>query len=141
MQHIPAITFLHCSHAVERVTLLRPLQKVVGGRPMKSLIKTAVVAALIATPFAALAQSGQPLTRAQVREELIQLEKAGYNPQSRANNLHYPDEIQAALARVAAQGGTSQATGVGGVDSSASQAGRRAETSVSTYSPPIYVNP
>ena len=108
---------------------------------MNTLIKTAVIAATIATPFAALAQSGQPVTRAQVRQELIQLENAGYSPVSRGNNLHYPDEIQAALARVAAQNGTAQTTGVGGVDSGASQTGRRAETSVSTYSPPTYVMP
>jgi len=108
---------------------------------MNSLIKTAVIAALIATPFAALAQSGQPLTRAQVREELIQLENAGYNPQSRGNNLHYPDEIQAAEARVAAQRGPAQAADVGGMGSGASQTGHRAETSVSTYSPPTYIAP
>ena len=108
---------------------------------MNSLIKNAVIAVMIVTPFAALAQTQQPLTRAQVRQELIQLENAGYNPQSRNNNLHYPDEIQAAQARVAAQRGPAQAADLGGMESGASQTGHRAETSVSTYSPPTYIAP
>jgi Domain of unknown function (DUF4148) len=37
------------------------------------------------------------VTRAQVRAELVQLEKAGYNLEIKEN---YPDEIQAAEARV-----------------------------------------
>lgn len=108
---------------------------------MKSLIETAVIAALAAAPLSALAQSDQPVTRAQVREELVQLEKAGYNPTSRADNIHYPAEIQAALARVAAQNGTVQAatSGVGGTTDGASQSGRRAQTAASTYSPPVYI--
>jgi hypothetical protein len=69
---------------------------------MKSLIKTIAVAVVIAAPVASFAQSNHPLTRAQVRAELVQLEKAGYNP-ILAANVHYPADIQAAEARVAAQ--------------------------------------
>jgi hypothetical protein len=47
---------------------------------MKSIIKAFAIAALVAAPLASFAQSSQPVTRAQVREELAQLEKAGYNP-------------------------------------------------------------
>ena len=47
---------------------------------MKSLIEAVVIAALIAAPLAAFAQSNQPVTRAQVRAELVQLEKAGLQP-------------------------------------------------------------
>jgi hypothetical protein len=48
---------------------------------MKSLFEAAVIAALITAPLAAFAQSSQPLTRAEVRAELVQVEKAGYNPE------------------------------------------------------------
>ncbi|HKT67295.1 MAG TPA: DUF4148 domain-containing protein, partial [Burkholderia sp.] len=45
---------------------------------MKSLIKAVALAALVAAPIVSFAQSNQqPLTRAQVRAELVQLEKAG----------------------------------------------------------------
>jgi uncharacterized membrane protein len=47
---------------------------------MKSLIQAAVVAAALAAPVAVFAQSNQPVTRAQVRAELVQLEKTGYHP-------------------------------------------------------------
>jgi Ni/Co efflux regulator RcnB len=52
---------------------------------MKSLIEAAVIAALIAAPLAAFAQSSQPLTRAEVRAQLVDLEKAGYNPRDWMN--------------------------------------------------------
>ncbi|QTD94373.1 DUF4148 domain-containing protein [Burkholderia anthina] len=51
---------------------------------------------------AAFAQSSATLTRAQVREELIRLEAAGYEP-SKGDDGEYPADIQAAQARVAAQ--------------------------------------
>ena len=50
----------------------------------------------------AFAQSNAPLTRAQVREELMRLEAAGYDP-SKGDDGEYPADLQAALARVAAQ--------------------------------------
>ncbi|EIF35020.1 hypothetical protein BCh11DRAFT_02833 [Burkholderia sp. Ch1-1] len=91
---------------------------------MKSLIQAVVIAAVLAAPVASFAQSNQPVTRAQVRAELIQLEKAGYQPGR--DDPYYPADIQAAEARVAAQNGTAQAaeSGFGGVVSGASQAGR-----------------
>ena len=88
---------------------------------MKSLIQAVVVAAALAAPVAVFAQSNQPVTRAQVRAELVQLEKAGYNP-GRANDPHYPDDILAAEAKVAAQNGAT--SGYGGVVSGSSDAGR-----------------
>ncbi|RQR85612.1 DUF4148 domain-containing protein [Burkholderia sp. Bp9012] len=51
---------------------------------------------------AAFAQSNAPLTRAQVREELIRLEAAGYDP-SKGDDGEYPADIQAALAKLAEQ--------------------------------------
>lgn len=91
---------------------------------MKSLVQAVVIAAALAAPVASFAQSNQPVTRAQVRAELVQLEKAGFHPGY--DDPHYPANIQAAQARVNAENGTSQAvqSGYGGVVSGASQSGR-----------------
>ncbi|MGF6641239.1 DUF4148 domain-containing protein [Paraburkholderia tuberum] len=70
---------------------------------MKSLIKAVAIAALVAAPVVSFAQSSQqPVTRAEVRSELIQLEHAGYNP-STSSDPNYPADIQAAEQRVQAQ--------------------------------------
>ena len=89
---------------------------------MKSLVQAVVVAAALAAPVAVFAQSNAPLTRAQVRAELVQLEKAGYQP-GQGDNTTYPTQIQVAEAKVAAQNG---ATDVGGVANGSSDAGRPA---------------
>lgn len=69
---------------------------------MKSLIKAAVLAAIVVVPAVSFAQSQsqQPLTRAEVRQQLVDLRAAGYNPN---DWMHYPDNIQAAQARVDAE--------------------------------------
>ncbi|TCF97438.1 hypothetical protein BZM26_31535 [Paraburkholderia strydomiana] len=90
---------------------------------MKSLIQAVVVAAALAAPVAVFAQSNAPLTRTQVRAELVQLEQTGWRPAAGADP-HYPEDIQAAEAKVAAQNGA--ASGYGGVVSSSSDAGRPA---------------
>lgn len=77
---------------------------------MKSFTKTVLIAAMIAIPVASIAQSGQQATRAQVRAELAQLEKAGYDP---ADRIHFPQNIQAAEGKMAAQNGVAQATMAG----------------------------
>ncbi|SIT51170.1 conserved exported hypothetical protein [Paraburkholderia piptadeniae] len=91
---------------------------------MKSLIKAVAGALVVAAPLVSFAQSNQPLTRAQMREELIQLEKAGYNPAT-VDDADYPADIQAAEARVAAQhaGAQAAATSVGGVAGGTSRSG------------------
>ena len=86
---------------------------------MKSLVKALAVAAMLAAPLASFAQSNQPLTRAEVKAQLVALEKAGYNP-AFVNDAAYPHDIQAAEARVAAQ------NSVGGAASGASQSGAAA---------------
>jgi len=93
---------------------------------MKSFIEAAVIAALIAAPLAAFAQSNQPLTRAQVRADLVRVEKAGYNP---SDWMHYPENIQAAEARIGAEKGAAQAdvSGYGASSNGTSQAGTKAE--------------
>lgn len=92
---------------------------------MKSLIKAVALAALVAAPIVSFAQSNQqPLTRAQVRAELVQLEKAGYNPNDWMN---YPENIQAAQAKIAAAqtGAQADATGYGANAAATSQSGQR----------------
>jgi hypothetical protein len=98
---------------------------------MKSLIKAVVIAAVLAAPVASFAQSSdQPMTRAEVRNQLIQLEQAGYNPGA-SNDPNYPADIQAAEARVQAQNPAvaqtqepvANTSGYGGVTSGASQSG------------------
>ena len=53
---------------------------------MKSLIQAVALAAVLAVPAVSFAQSDAPVTRAQVRAELVQLEKAGYNPGNADNS-------------------------------------------------------
>ncbi|HZZ03334.1 DUF4148 domain-containing protein [Paraburkholderia sp.] len=94
---------------------------------MKLLIQ-AVVAAVLAAPVASFAEQPKaPMTRAQVRAELVQLERAGYNPAKRDDAI-YPADLQAAEARVASQNYVAQAasTGVGGVVGGVTQSGRHA---------------
>lgn len=65
---------------------------------MNKLVSAVVIAAAVAIPAISFAQSAQPVTRAQVRAELVQLEKAGYTPS--ADDVNYPQELQAAQQRV-----------------------------------------
>ncbi|OED13910.1 DUF4148 domain-containing protein [Burkholderia sp. A2] len=50
----------------------------------------------------AFAQSAVPLTRAQVRDELMRVEAAGYDP-AKGDDGEYPADIQAAEAKLAEQ--------------------------------------
>jgi len=70
---------------------------------MKSIVfAVATAAVLAAAPLTTFAQSSNtPVTRAQVRAELVQLEQAGYNPAG--DQIDYPANIQAAEARVHGQ--------------------------------------
>jgi hypothetical protein len=98
---------------------------------MKSAIFAVTAASALAVSLAAFAQSDAqaPVTRAQVRAELEQLEQVGYYP-STGERVNYPQDIQAAEARVAAQKGS---TGYGGVKSGSSGSG--SPTTVSPSSP------
>ncbi|HYS65108.1 MAG TPA: DUF4148 domain-containing protein [Paraburkholderia sp.] len=104
---------------------------------MKSLIKAVALAVVLAAPVASFAQSAQPLTRAQVKAELRQIEEAGYNP-AVAVDANYPADIQAAEARVAAQNATAQAdtTGYGSSANGSSQTGVNAPA-VNPYPQPL----
>jgi hypothetical protein len=59
----------------------------------------------------AFAESPAPLTRDQVRQDLIVLEQTGYRPGS-ASNINYPDDLQAAEERVASTKVTTATVGI-----------------------------
>lgn len=102
---------------------------------MKS-IQAVVVAAALATPFGAFAQhSNAPVTRAEVRAELVQLERAGYDPAKR-DNASYPADIQAAEGRIATRNATTE--GMGGVTDGAVQSGQGAKAI--TRSSPLFAH-
>jgi hypothetical protein len=96
---------------------------------IKSLIPAVILASAMAAPAVSFAQSNGPATRAQVRTELVQVEKAGYHLGD-GDQTTYPAQIQAAEARVAAQNGA--ASGYGGVTSGSSE-GRRPAASMADW--------
>jgi hypothetical protein len=75
----------------------------------KALICLALAAGTLAAPVLSFAQSNAPVTRAEVRADLVRVEQAGYNPAA-GNDNNYPADIQAAEAKVAAQNAQQQAT-------------------------------
>ncbi|MFM0666424.1 DUF4148 domain-containing protein [Paraburkholderia sediminicola] len=66
---------------------------------MRLITNAAALSAALLLPFAAFAQSSAPLTRAQVRQQVIDMENAGYNP-STSDSTAYPENIQAAQMRL-----------------------------------------
>jgi hypothetical protein len=94
----------------------------------KYLVSLTLVAATLAAPALAFAQSNGTVTRAQVRADLVAVEKAGYNP-AVASDPYYPSDIQAAEAKVAAQH----------ADASQAYGGVQAGTSASSSSAPKHV--
>ncbi|WP_395064317.1 DUF4148 domain-containing protein [Paraburkholderia silvatlantica] len=84
---------------------------------MRSLIQTVAVAVALVAPVVSFAQSNAPVTRAQVRAELVQLENAGYSP-ARGEDANYPDDLLAAEAKVAAQN-----SAVGGIANGSAASG------------------
>jgi len=101
------------------------------------LVQSLFVAALVAVPALSFAQSSEPLTRADVRAELVQLEKAGYNPSS--DHTQYPKNIEAALSRINAQNGL--AASYGGAATNDSASGSRSDATRATESDVIGLGP
>jgi hypothetical protein len=69
-----------------------------------AMLRTALVSMIAVIPAMSFAQSihNGPVTRAQVVQELVDLESVGYSPAS-GNEVNYPDDIQAALRRLEAK--------------------------------------
>ena len=86
------------------------------------LIQSLVVVAVVAIPALSFAQSNQPLTRAEVRAQLVELQSVGYNPAS--DQAQYPKNIEVAQARLNAQNSlsaSSYGTSSGGTSASGSR--------------------
>jgi hypothetical protein len=95
-----------------------------GGSIMtKSLLPALLIASALAAPTLAFAQDNAPVTRAEVRAQLTQLEQAGYNPET--NDNYYPQALQAAEQRVDAKNGV-EAQSYGPATSGTSVSGMRA---------------
>jgi len=95
---------------------------------IKVFVPALVIASALAAPSFAFAQNNGPVTRAQVRAELVQLEKAGYNPSE--DRVNYPQNLQAAQARVNAEQGAAT-TAYGASTAGSTQSGSRAAVSMS----------
>ncbi|MCC8400586.1 DUF4148 domain-containing protein [Paraburkholderia sp. MMS20-SJTN17] len=91
---------------------------------MKTTIIGIAGIGMLVAPVLSFAQTSNHPTRAEVRSELVQLEKAGYNP-ARRDDATYPRDIQSAEARVAANEPRADlsASGMGGSTSLTSQSG------------------
>ncbi|GLU33845.1 DUF4148 domain-containing protein [Trinickia caryophylli] len=95
---------------------------------MKSLAYALIAATALSVPLVSMAQtqSNGPVTREQVKQDLIRLEQAGYRPTGQ--DPYYPADIQAAEQRVDAQQGaqvaaTADTSGYGGSAADNSQSG------------------
>ncbi|MEN2469612.1 DUF4148 domain-containing protein [Burkholderia sp. GS2Y] len=96
----------------------------------------ALLVAVSASAAAPAFANETTVTRAQVRAELVQLEQAGYRP-GRANDPHYPDDLQAALTRVHANDAVTAdaaASGYGRDAVAATQSGSRPVTRIAERS-------
>jgi hypothetical protein len=62
---------------------------------MKSLVMKLIVSMAAITPVLAIAQTNEPVTRTQVNQNMVDLERVGFFP-SRIGNSDYPDNIQSA---------------------------------------------
>jgi hypothetical protein len=68
---------------------------------LQMLVGLGLAAATLGAPVLSFAQSNAPLTRAEVRADLVRVEQAGYSPIGASP--YYPADIQAAKAKIAAQ--------------------------------------
>ncbi|HDR9487416.1 MULTISPECIES: DUF4148 domain-containing protein [Burkholderia] len=80
---------------------------------MKTMKQAACACVLIGAAFAAHAQAASTLTRAQVRQELVELQAAGYRT-SLASSPDFPDDMQAIMRRAAQARGESAGYGSDG---------------------------
>ncbi|CAD6544991.1 hypothetical protein LMG27952_04226 [Paraburkholderia hiiakae] len=88
---------------------------------VKVLASALSIAVALAAPAIAFAQSNGALTRAEVRNQLVQLEKAGYRTGD-GDQTTYPQQIQQAEARVSRSAAAS--SDFGGVVSGTSASGQ-----------------
>src|SRR5580704_9024143 len=101
----------------------------------KFLISALVLSSALAAPAFAFAQNNAPVTRAQVKAELVQLEKAGYNPGG--EDINYPQDIQAAEQRIAEQQSVATSS-YGSADNGSSVSGNRVHAAPDNATQSIY---
>lgn len=92
----------------------------------KPLISASLVAMTLVVQSLAVAQVTQPVTRAQLENELAQLREAGYRPSTDKNG--YPYNIEAAQARLRAQNGVANTSYGSTEQGSASSSGSGPDT-------------
>ncbi|KVZ25405.1 hypothetical protein WL15_21930 [Burkholderia multivorans] len=102
------------------------------------MMKTRLIAVLLVAASAAAPAFANPstVTRAQVRAELVQLEKTGYAV-NRASDATYPETVQAALSQLHADdaiAGAASRSAYGSDGNAATQSGRRAAVRVAERS-------
>lgn len=102
----------------------------------KSLIQSIVVATVVMAPAVSFAQENAPITRAQIRNEIVRLEKSGYSPAG--SDIDYPANVQAAEARADDEERAAVTTTYGGKIVGAAEAGSR--TSASHRAPSPYLD-
>jgi hypothetical protein len=102
---------------------------------MKSLIQAVTIAVAFAAPVAAFAQSSAPVTRAQVKAELVQFEQAGGRVNT-SNDPYYPADVQAVQARVNAQNGNNE--GYGGIQAGSASGAPTAAPAQADGLKPVY---
>lgn len=113
----------------------------------KILMRLTLVACALGAPALSFAQSNAqsnaPRTRAEVRSDLVRVERAGYRPTS-GDDVNYPADIQAAEAKIAAEvNGTLAVQAMGGVaqgGSSASGAASRTAMQPACVGPVSFCN-
>ncbi|MDN7544977.1 DUF4148 domain-containing protein [Burkholderia cenocepacia] len=103
---------------------------------MKTRLIAALLVAVSASAAAPAFADEAVVSRAEVRAEFVQLAQAGYRP-GRANDPHYPDDLQAALTRIHASPAVAADTSASGYGSDAAavtQSGSRPATRIAERS-------
>ncbi|WP_213780697.1 DUF4148 domain-containing protein [Caballeronia sp. dw_276] len=95
----------------------------------KFLVCIALAAGTLTVPVLSFAQTNGPVTRAEVRADLVRVEQAGYNP-SLGNDIHYPADIQAAEAKIAASSDHTQPSYGGVAMNGTSSSGAQVHTAM-----------
>lgn len=103
-----------------------------------SLMQAIVAAAVVTASTVSFAQANTPVTRAQVKSELTQLEKSGYALDG--SNIDYPANLQAAEARTGAPDSSVVTTTYGGKLAGTTEAGSRAPRSASGHAKSLYLD-
>jgi hypothetical protein len=110
-----------------------------GESIMKKFVALAIAAGVLSAPVLGIAQtSDHAVTHAALIAELSDLEHAGYNPRL-GNDPRFPEDLQMAEAKVAAQRKVAQAsTDVGGVQAMSASSEPTPHTSSDLHVPFVH---